>query len=263
MNQQKILLAAFYKAWEYLIDYPLPALPARLQSTAHPQDRMVLAFFPVTGFLLGLFPLILGTLGRWFFNPVAGALLFAVSAIVILIGKDSGRGVSLFCSAAMLRFSGLPAGECLKRMNGNPAVLLNEARFSSALVFLVFLIFADLFLMGIAGAMSALPAIFAGDALLQAQLAAEKGPEQTAPRLNCGTQGFPEIPGIIIALLLLIAHPQLGTLVMIAVFIFIRRRSRKYAEEEYGGISAEQITFRGFTATLILSVLALTLLTFR
>lgn len=89
--------AGWIAAWRMLTDFPLPAAAERYEESKVSATGMLIAF-PLLGAFCGALIAVAGWLVTVLSNRFAGAAVFAMLSVFFMIGKDSGRALTLLVS---------------------------------------------------------------------------------------------------------------------------------------------------------------------
>ena len=89
--------AGWIAAWRMLTDFPLPKAAERYEDSKVSAAR-TLGAFPLLGALCGALIAVVGWLVAVLSNRFAGAAVFAMLSVLFMIGKDSGRALTLLVS---------------------------------------------------------------------------------------------------------------------------------------------------------------------
>ena len=263
MNQVKKTIAAFIAAWDMLVDHPLPKISGPLGKKSKVSPGLVLLFFPVTGLVIGLLPLLAGGFAHLIFNRFAGAFVFAFLGAVIFWYKDSGRSISMLISYAAARISGLSAADALENADSSLGnVLKNPVILMFAVVGQV-LVLAMLFALYWGGAGLWLPAVFAADTFVQGRLCLE--PDRNSGRAFIRTaepegRSFLAGAGLVIALAALLVFPRIAALgAFVVIWVWFWRELPESADFKQG-IAPDWISLWGFWAAVLMLVCGMGLL---
>lgn len=97
MRDDRRFGAEWVAAWRMLTDFPLPKALERYDEAPVSGARM-LSVLPLLGALCGALVAVAGWLVAVLSNRFAGAAVFAMLAVFFMIGKDSGRALTLLVS---------------------------------------------------------------------------------------------------------------------------------------------------------------------
>ena len=97
MRDDRRFGAEWIAAWRMLTDFPLPKALERCEAPSVSGVRM-LSVFPLLGALCGALIAVAGWLVTVLSNRFAGAAVFAMLSVFFMIGKDSGRALTLLVS---------------------------------------------------------------------------------------------------------------------------------------------------------------------
>ncbi len=218
---RKTFLAGFFAAWETVVDLPL----SRSSLSARP-PRWAAACFPLLGVVFGGAVLIAGDLCGFFFNPVAGAVIFALAGTVLWELRDSGRGSRLLATCLGECFRGTAWQEALENASSSPDGITIQP---AAPIYWIGLAarFLILFALGRSGAGSWLIVIWICGFSLQGMLALESAGPEKQPIFPGGEQGHRALLGMLIlsGVCFFLQFPT-GTLAAGALYYFACRKGR-------------------------------------
>ncbi len=245
-------ICGLFAAWEMVIDFPLPAQLREKVKTANVPPVAVLTGFPLAGLLLGLALALAGRFCTAAFAPAAGAVLFAVAALLISECKESGRSLGLTVSFLMLRLRGASGEEALRRMNPDLNALTSPVAAAAVSLLLIFKA-AMFYLLCIKFASSWMAVLFAGAFAVQGALTRVPELSGGQPMLAVSEVRFRIFIGVCVAvgLIWMTVFPFATLAAGVAVWL-LATRFRFCFEERFGGVSAEMITFAGASAELLL-----------
>ena len=178
MREKPLFFRYALGAWEMLSDLRLPvAVPGVSGAKSLP-------FFPLWGALCGALCVLIGALAALLTNRIAGAVVFAVAALALMLAKDSLRGVNALRSFAFARWNRGGFGEALKFVSCEGGEDQTETLVGAAFALIEFIL---LLLMGLYWSAWYLPFVLAGGFTVQGALAAEFGiaadPERTTVKM--------------------------------------------------------------------------------
>lgn len=241
------------RAWDFLIDFPLPE-PIRGKLGGKVDSTTVLAGFPLVGAVVGVLLALAAVFCSAVFKPVAGSIIFAILTVAFLDLKDSARGLGLLTSAFLVRRSGIPLSEALPRLTGDWERIGNPL--ASAFVSLLELGKAALlFTLAFYGAKLWIVVILVGAFTVQGMLATEPDRESGVPilpvprenrRVGWWTAG-------IIGLCVLLFFP-FGLLAAAFVVYFCATGFAGYFRRNFGGVTPDFITLAGSLTELFLLI---------
>ena len=248
--RKKQLLSVLAEAWEMMLDYPLPRF---LQSgtSGRPSATAVLLAIPFVGLFCGALPVIAAKITGTFLPPFGNAVLFAALMTVLMLTMDSGRGFRLLPELVRTLLSGGKLSASLPILAPRKLTEINDLG-STLCAFLTLGSWLTGFAyLGYAGAMMwAVPVMLMGT-MAQAHLLSLRNLRGGLPFLAITERDRNKLWVVAVFLMLFpaIAHP-LAVLVTFGVCGGFALAARHYAEELYGGITAEMITLAGFAAEL-------------
>ena len=243
MRTENKFLNALAAVWEMLVDFPLPPV---FRGSASPEPEMLLLAFPLVGAVLGLIPVLAGALTGMLFNRIAGAVIFALAAGIVLGFKDSGRGVLLLSSFVTRLMAKESRQEALRELRHDAGVL--DAQPAAIFVTLFAVVeLGILFLLSFYGAQWWIVAVAVAGATVQGVLATEPrsgGRPGLIPQAE-EKKGFSWFSAGVLFLFLLLRFPRPAALLAgVAVFLLVRFFIRDFRDAA-GGVDADFITLGG------------------
>lgn len=245
------LLAALDAAWEMMLDFPLPRFLRAGTDAARPGAVAVLLAIPFIGLLCGAVPALIFLFTGTFLPAFGNALLFAAAMTALMLAKDSGRGFRLLLELCRSLLAGERFAETLPVLRPRALSAITDLG-STLCAFLVcgFLLTGFTRLGGIGAMGWAVPVMLMGTAV-QGHLLSLRNLQGGLPFLTVSEKDRTKLLVLTVFLMLFpaIEHP-LAVLVTVGVCGVLALAARHFAEELYGGITAEMITLAGAAAEL-------------
>lgn len=243
-------IGSLLAAWDLLLDIPLPAAWRRFREDGS-DPQWTLLSMPAIGCVLSAAILVLGRIYGEIFTLNGAALMFALSAVLFLDARDSGRGLGLLLTLAAQMFRRVPLAPLLPRLRPFEQGLASDPVPTAVVAVLEIFKVCSLFLLYRHGAGCWLVAVLVLSFSIQGSL-------MCLPNLDTGSQ-FLDVSRdeqsrmwIVCVFLMLFVALKLplsaiaGTGCAVA-FAWIVGNA---AWRTYGGISAEMITLAGAVAEL-------------
>jgi cobalamin synthase len=257
MNKILAFYTALLNAWPMVIDFRLPQffIPAK---KAAPTRKMQLTAFPALGGICGLILVVIGSLALHVFNPIAGSLLFAVLAVLLLEFKDSGRGLGLFLSLLLSQLNGTPWRDALPRLSSD---LNRPLTTPLAVVFLSLLEVTKLlffFTLAFYGTKYWLVVVFCGSFAMQASLMLLPQAGKQIPFLTVSPDERHSLwYGVAPFALLSLIYFPFATIAAAAFFLIFQRFAERTLLDDFRGATADTITLAGTITEYALLVIGI------
>lgn len=243
------LLAVLAEAWEMMLDLTPPRFLRT--GTGKPSAVAILLAIPFIGLLCGAVPVIAVKITGSVLPAFGNAILFAAVMTVLMFVKDSGRGFRLLLELCRVLSGGGKLAPSLPLLTPRRVAEISDLGSTLCAFLTIGFWMTGFTYLGYIGVMLwAVPVMLMG-MTVQAHLLSLRNLRGGTPFLAIAEHDRNKLWVLAVFLMLFpaIAYP-LAVLVTFGVCAAFALAARHFAEELYGGITAEMITLAGLVSEL-------------
>lgn len=256
-------ITSFARAWELLIDIPLPyfAHSGGDDENDGLLSAKLLLIFPLIGTILGLVIYLLAWILQRFPGNPGAPVIFAIASIFALEYAVSGRNLGLLSSFLGAKFEKVDTLTALRDLDDN----INTPKTPVSILILVTVFIIRLFCFALLLYYQRyfwIPVILTANFATQAHIASGVNFNSNTPIFELNEKTITNMWVLTGAVMLFFGLSCIpATVIALAFAIYFSNKFKRFCDENLGGINEIIISFAGFSVELILLLIGIAFLT--